>query len=631
MAEDDRAPLAGMLLPVALIALFMPALLGVVEQGLPPAPAPARDASARPDDDFPTAERLLNGHLNRRWRGAGDPALRSLDFLIATVPDPVVSRLDYTFDRYVDALQRAVEAADYRLDRFDLPWTRLKASTDALEEVEEPAPDADADATAGSKTGLTERQPEFTRHPAVLLFTRRAASGVSGLVVYLVSETPTTGVNQAALTVAFDEIADLCWARRSTRPFAVDSTCSTRTIKMLGPSFSGSRRSLEIALAQWPGRTRLHPDRPFQLVSGSVTSTEPLEALPPGTLRSTALPDAAFLTGIVHYLTNDLGASCSQIAFLTEGSAFGQNLRAVLDGWRRRTDGGQVEWGEPCQVLSLRFPMHLAELRREASRARAQKTAAPSTLLSGDDQHIPLAERGGRIDRSVLGMMSIDEAASSELVLRGLLSTIAQERVRYVGLISTDVRDRLFLAREIQRYAPHVVLFLYGADMLYLHPDYNVALRGALVVTPYPLFSANQLWTAPFDGGEHRSIFPVSTAQGVYNAALALLGCDSHMLEYGRPFAANQPQRRPALWLTAVGKSGFAPVTLLDDEETRNVLGTPNAQNLVYESGQLAQSPSLLPCQPLPTTAETSARRSPSTCEKSVGSFRSRRRRRCSA
>ena len=40
-----------------------------------------------------------------------------IEYLIATVPDPKDSRLDHLFDRNLDAIQRAIEAADYTFDR----------------------------------------------------------------------------------------------------------------------------------------------------------------------------------------------------------------------------------------------------------------------------------------------------------------------------------------------------------------------------------------------------------------------------------------------------------------------------------------------------------------------------------
>lgn len=565
MSDDDRLRGTGVLLPTALLALLLSLLFGTPQRA-----QVAREdglASTPPSSSIRSASRLLEEHLNRPWQGPRDAALAGLDFIVATFPDPVASRLDYTFDRYVDALQRGIEVAGYRLDRFDLPWTRAR----------------EAGTGGGTDEAAALRVADRESRPGVLLFTKRSAAGdqVAALIVYLVGETPTTGVDQAALVRAFEEIAALCWSHGDDVP--AGGTCTSKEIDLLAPSFSGSRRSLEIALGDWSRSASAPPDVTFNLVSGSVTGISTLSGItdrtnangvPLGRLRSTALPDSAFVSGIVEYITHALGESCERIAFLTESSGFGQNLRSALAHLEKD--------GRPCRVLSLTFPMHLAELRREAERIRAGQSREPAAPAV-PAQDIPIGT-GARTDRSVVAQVSTDEAASSELVLRNLLSTIAREEVRYVGLISTDVRDRLFLAGEVSRHAPDTTLFVYGADVLYLHSDYNLALRGALVVTPYPLLTANQLWTAPYDGAERRMAFPVSTAQGVYNAALALLGCESRMLEYHRPFFPNQASRRPALWLTAVGKSRFLPVSILTLDEAAVL------NESVYWTSELAQS-----------------------------------------
>ena len=46
----------------------------------------------------------------------------AIEFLIATVPDPVSSRLPHFFDSFVESLESAAEASGYTLDRFALPW-----------------------------------------------------------------------------------------------------------------------------------------------------------------------------------------------------------------------------------------------------------------------------------------------------------------------------------------------------------------------------------------------------------------------------------------------------------------------------------------------------------------------------
>jgi hypothetical protein len=87
-----------------------------------------------------------------------------------------------------------------------------------------------------------------------------------------------------------------------------------------------------------------------------------------------------------------------------------------------------------------------------------------------------------------------------------------------------------------------------------------------LLITTYPLFSRNQLWTYPFQGEKFRLQFPTDTAQGVFNAALALLKRPELMLEYGRPFGFEQDreqERTPPIWLSVVGKNDIWPIKIL--------------------------------------------------------------------
>ena len=98
-----------------------------------------------------------------------------------------------------------------------------------------------------------------------------------------------------------------------------------------------------------------------------------------------------------------------------------------------------------------------------------------------------------------------------------------------------------------------------------------------LLVTTYPLFSQNQIWTYPFQGEQFRLQFPTDTAQGVFNAALALLERPDLMLEYGRPFDFRQnphDRRTPPIWLSVVGKDYIWPVKLWvgDGNGLRNYL-----------------------------------------------------------
>jgi len=73
-----------------------------------------------------TAKRIISQFLGTLPDGEwpdGDPRSKyRIYFLIATVPDPIESRLPIFFDRFLGSIQRAAERAGYVLDRFDLPW-----------------------------------------------------------------------------------------------------------------------------------------------------------------------------------------------------------------------------------------------------------------------------------------------------------------------------------------------------------------------------------------------------------------------------------------------------------------------------------------------------------------------------
>src|SRR5262245_25741778 len=80
--------------------------------------------------------RLLCNFFGLRQPASGDycplaenpQAQYKVEHLIVTIPDPRDSRLDYLFDRHLDAIQRAIEASGYKLDRHFLPWDRARGS-----------------------------------------------------------------------------------------------------------------------------------------------------------------------------------------------------------------------------------------------------------------------------------------------------------------------------------------------------------------------------------------------------------------------------------------------------------------------------------------------------------------------
>ena len=111
---------------------------------------------------------------------ASQSELRAQQCLIATLPDPTdAANLSYTYDRYMDAIQRAMEAGGYVLDRFDVPWLDKESGRAAVQ-------------TGGAAD--IDREPRFRKEPARLLFRRAYRDRLPALaLVFVVGETPTAG------------------------------------------------------------------------------------------------------------------------------------------------------------------------------------------------------------------------------------------------------------------------------------------------------------------------------------------------------------------------------------------------------------------------------------------------------
>jgi hypothetical protein len=512
--------------------------------------------------------------------GAGkDPLHGDLQWcvrhLIALVPDPLESRFDYTFDRHLDAIQRAVEGAGFVIDRFDLPWTDRPRKSGGSTTEKERQLSRPVDYDNAALRHLVE--------PGQLLFRRTTRSSHELLVVHLVGETPTSGINKRVFRKALDAAAaDV----DSEIPQEDTIICAghlprcgstSGSIDVLGPSFSGSAISVRIALHAWrvePGPDGEGPGErsrrlPVRFISGSATAIGSSAFAGPtlnATFKATVIPDHVAMKAFYHYLTNGLGADHRQIAILSEANtAFGRQL--AIKG---EPASGEVPLGMD-DVLKLYFPLHIADLRSAAAEAAATRgrPARPDDALRPSAVPLPLQEHVRPED--IPPSVSSEDPSSTEAVLRLLLSAIARERILYVGIIATDVKDMIFLTGEIREHCPNVRIFTFASDVLYLHPDHNPALRGMFVITPYTLLPAMQLWTPPFRGTRRRQTFADQTAEGVFNAVSYLLGSKDQMLDYGPPdlkrvaSKGSPPDLHPVIWLTAVGANGLYPLELLEE------------------------------------------------------------------
>src|SRR5262245_5074690 len=514
------------------------------------------------------------------------------EFLIATVPDPIDSTFGSSFDQVVEAIQRAVERKDgYILDRAWLPWE--------LDRKTRPKPTDDP----------TDMPSLRESCPGVLLFRhgRDKSRNITrpGLcVVFLVGETPLGGLHKRAFT-------------RALRLMAKTGHPPEKPVRIVGPFFPGSQTALQFVITDWWGGGRnpllswlpVNPPYRFQVLTGNATAIRKTDFFnlkpPPGLfegvrmvsagaegpgipyplhishtpaerekehvpaalpsleppaveLASTIAPTQLTISAILHYLTyrdstsstdaisNVLGELPGKVAILTEANT---------------SLGKQVTSLESDRLVVLRFPMHISRVRSESAEAFRRKEEQ-SGLKQGDLLVGSLHDEPTPQGEGVPSQGGAATGAANGQVLASILSTIAREQCRYVGVVATDTRDKLFLIRIIREYCPDVHVFATGSDVLLAHPEYRYHMRGVFIGSTYPLFPPNQRWVKP--DSRERILFPTVGAQGYYNAALIHLGLTQHLLEYGPPSFALRPdsadddaaRERPPIWISMVAPNG---------------------------------------------------------------------------
>jgi len=157
-----------------------------------------------------------------------------------------------------------------------------------------------------------------------------------------------------------------------------------------------------------------------------------------------------------------------------------------------------------------------------------------------------------------------------EVLMSQIEDAVSRHDVRAVGIMATDVRDKLFLAEEMRGRLRNVTFFTFEGNSLFLVPDKNPVFRGMLVLSTYPLTLQNQWWTAT-PGTRQLLPFANEGAQGIYNAVLLHLGRPDALAEYRAPFGSDA-EPKPPVWVSVVGSRAFLP--LFFDRDTLRAAAT---------------------------------------------------------
>jgi hypothetical protein len=523
-------------------------------------------------------------------RGDADP-----EFLIVTLPDPVDTHLSLLFDRGIESVQNAASALDYSFDRYWIPWR-------------------DNPYNATDKTDVREQQEAQRRareeQPGVLLFRRpllqkpglQKKEARHDLIVFVVGETPTSGINSSEFEKAVGYIRD----SGGKLPKSKLASAPGVTIRVSGPVFSGSLPSLAAVI---------DTGELFQVVSGSTTSIasqrEFKKQVP--SFQTTLHPDNFASCTFLNRIGDESGRtgnSPASVAILSEGdTSFGEGFR----------DDGTGNYPDPendptnanacndprVKVLNFSFPRDIARLRN-AYHEDFLAAPVPDAYKSLPREGVSLSLKDPNDGHDNVPNFSREHTPlSQEAVLLSLAAALRQEGARYAAIAATDPLDTFFLARFLVANTPDIRLYQLDADLLFVRPPESLPLTGMLSITTYPLVVKNQSWVRP--GTHDRKAFASRYSEGIYNATLFLLHGSDRMLDYGSPWGGTTGV--PPLWLTASGRNGYWPVALLTEntkqqhEPDELMVSSPASSSKSLAVDPPAEYPSLLVSPLTPPTS----------------------------
>lgn len=558
-----------------------------------PAFAPATERTSDNKDGESGAistrlDRFLYGNAQERHLGNG-LLPESMRLMIVSVPDPVHTHLSLQFDRTLEALQQAAQDERFTYDSSWLPW-RVGSSD---KEVDAPKP-AHRDGCPGlilfRRNINASTQENCTFQPGTPQQSGDAPFAC-GMLVFVVSEQPTSGLNR----VQWDNA--LAWLAAHTSKSRPD-----HALRVLGPTFSGSIPSYVRALAA-VGRYR-DTFSSTLLYTGRIRGCSSWRWLtlqldrvspPPGTVPP-SVPvrlsdfeenDAVQTDRFYRYLV-DRGHRLSEVAVLSEDETAYGGLPDAHSGTPECNPG----YPYSSRPVHLYYPRDISAIR---SAYQEQSIFSQSSKAEGNSSpHLVLRpdyDANAHDDTDTVQPFSgTNLALTQEAQLYGIVNTLKTHGIRYIILRSTNSLDYLFLTRFLHRAYPSAYIVTIGSDLLFGREVDSTEFRGVVALSTFPLLPRGQDWTRQAAGvpqHAHR-VFGSYTMEGAYLAGRFLISDpemtpaeiagnspyvhprDHHKIDipdFAAPFWQTPFEeagvRKPATWLSVIGRDGYWPLATL--------------------------------------------------------------------
>ncbi len=509
-----------------------------------------------------------------------------LTFLITTLPDPIASHLDIEFDRALESLTRAAAIRGYSFERYWLPWRPEQSG---------------ATEDASSKNSNHYQESLRREQPGLLIFrklpdasdTSTAGSSQKDqlLLIFLVGETPTGGLNRPAFLKSVRYIEELTAASgtasvgggQALSATAAGSSGQKLEIPIAGPIFSGTLPSLGETIAEAAAEFRPSGELIFHVLNYGARSGDLIDRfkaqVSPSTVASLDLKALEAESEWVDYLCNNLGYEAKEMAVLAEeGSAYGAAVSDKPPSTNGTGDVAAAVSGNPtstggkgCDLnafhkdgLALTFPRDLSAMRNLTADESSNPPAQPIAGVDLPSIGVPLTLRQDQTNEHDAPPDFAQAQSSARIgrALQGMVKTLHTRRIQAVLITATNPLDRVFLLEYLHLTVPDVRLATVGADDFMLARPAHIDLSGTIAVTSLPLTENTVVVDGqPLQGSIN---FPSNAAEGVFLAAANLLGKTPDLI-YNPDPKLDKPQ---CVNVSIVGKTGFRPA-VIDGKEQR--------------------------------------------------------------
>jgi hypothetical protein len=476
-----------------------------------------------------------------------------VQMLVSIVPDPVNSYLALEYDRSMESIERAAADQDYTFDRYWLPWrdTDIRSRPGTIE--------IQRDSVLQERLRAQERK-QRQQQPGLIVFHRKQGMLEDStkpmiLLVFVVGETPASGLNKDELSNALFYIRGLHQKLHSCDQFALD---------IAGPHFSASLQPLgevfKSLLVKDPRLRRCGPSA-VRVISGSASNDDAIYAARQAfqevesatlgrvqlRLNTLALHERFKFDVIVAELRRITGANCDELAYLSETAS----------------DYPGFTYSGGCPEINISyFPRNIAPLRNAYQAAQdvmAQAKGAAQLPQVG----LPLTYREPEVsNQDQFPIMAPDHTAlSQDAVMRRIVQRWQQRKIRAVIIGASSSLDTLFLMDYLRKSAPNVRMAVSGSDSLYFRPSDPSGFTGTIIFSQHPLlighlFDPTKSFLQPWiDWPEHST-----TAMEHRLAVRAALcgGNPSSSLQCANEFRSRPD---PIFWIGVMGKDGFWPLS----------------------------------------------------------------------